>query len=112
MQRGRRTTPAKPKAAAAPKPEAFDVNKHIEKVEEVGFEELMLDVQQRMGQTRPVDMQHVEALVENFQANPPHMLEVTCWLDQSVFLALLPSASFVVFQHVNALKEGILVVFF
>ena len=60
------------------------MSKYIEKVEDVQFEDLIVDTQLRMGQTRPVDEQHVQALVQEFEVNPPHMLELTTWLDQSV----------------------------
>ena len=51
---------------------------------EVQFDELALDVMQRLGQTRKVDDHHVQALVEEFGLNPPHTLEMTVWMDQSV----------------------------
>ena len=79
-----------PTPKQAPREEAFDVNEYIEDVGDVQFEDLALDVHMRLGQTRKVDDRHALTLVQEFQLNPPHLLEMTVWMDQSVFLATLP----------------------
>ena len=71
-----------PKQAA--REEQFDVNEYIEEVADIQFEDLTLDTHLRLGQTRKVDDRHVLTLLHEFELNPPHQLELTTWLDQSM----------------------------
>jgi hypothetical protein len=75
----------KPRKSDAPKKWAqsgdiyLNVGEHVEKEEMIDHQQLRIDYKQEYGQIRAVDPEHVKKLVKDFEINPPHILDLTCW---------------------------------
>ena len=77
----------KPKAKKASKSATLAVADYIEREEEVALEKMEVDKDLQKGQVRPVDEVRVKGLKEDYEANPPRMLEATTWEDPGVCCA-------------------------
>ena len=58
---------------------------YIEREEEVALEKMEVDKELQKGQVRPVDDVRVKQLKEDYEANPPRMLEATTWEDPGMY---------------------------
>ena len=82
-------------------PDVFKLSDHVEAIEQLPWDEMMLDTRLDKGQVRPVEQSHVNNLVAHYDINEPYELELTVHLDQGmhpsahVALASLP-LSFIV----------------
>lgn len=51
---------------------------------EIPYQQLALDLEQKHGQIRSINTMHRQALVDQFNTNPPMIIELTTVLDQGV----------------------------
>ena len=64
--------------------DTFKLADHLESVETLSWDDLMLDTKLEKGQVRPVEHTHVCNLVQHYDINEPFELELTVHLDQGV----------------------------
>ena len=64
--------------------EEFNVSHFITEEIEMPWTQLALDIDLKQGQIRTINALHRQNLVEQFRANPPHVIELTTVLDQGM----------------------------
>ena len=69
--------------------EGFSVPQFLLDEVELPFESLALDLDMRQGQIRTVNTVHRDQLVQEFEKNPPNIIDLTTVLDQGVTSAAL-----------------------
>lgn len=62
--------------------DTFRIQEFVDRMENIGWEELMVDQNQTKGQVRAISQRHVSELVTHFMTNEPMELELTVHLDQ------------------------------
>ena len=85
------------KAAVAPD-ETFSVGQWIQDVVELPYEKIQVDIECRHGQVRAINAAHRDSLVRDLKSNPPLIIELTTYFDQSV----IPTSAFLTCLALNS----------
>lgn len=75
--------------AAGPSDDQFSVAQYLLDEVELPWDQLSLDVEMKHGQIRQLNVLHRDALVEQFETNPPMCIELITILEQGVYASIL-----------------------